>query len=94
MEAFRSIDPYNMVMRSEPRISTSNIGLMQKYSVDARIRGLNRLFYGMVIQSKTNDELEIGMLSNLNKKPWYNGMQLKHDKFEKEEYEFNRDKMA
>lgn len=62
MDAFRSINPHNIMMNSEPRISTSNIGLMKKPSIEARMRGLNKLFYSMIISSRTNDTLEINML--------------------------------
>ncbi len=59
MDAFRTIDPYHMVMNSEPRISTSNVGLLKKPTFEARLRGLNKLFYSLVINSKSNDPLEI-----------------------------------
>lgn len=84
IDAFRSINPYNMMMNSEPRISTSNVGLMKKPSLEARIRGLNKLFYSMVISSRTNDSLEINMLQNLHKLPWNEGLK-KSLTFDKEE---------
>lgn len=67
MEAFRSINPQNIVNNSEPRVTTSNEGKMFKPSIEARVRGLNKLFYQMCISSKTIDENEIRMLSNLHK---------------------------
>lgn len=70
MDAFRSINPYSMMMKSEPRQTTSNEGCMKKPQRDALMRGLNRLFYSMNIKSKTDDEIETEMLSNLNKKEW------------------------
>ena len=68
MDAFRSIDSYHMMMNSEPRISTSNIGLLKKPSFEAKIRGLNKLFYSMVISASTKEHMEIEMLKNLHKK--------------------------
>lgn len=59
MDAFRSIDPYYMMMNAEPRISTSNIGLLNKSSTEARLRGLNKLFYSVLVTSRSNDENEI-----------------------------------
>jgi hypothetical protein len=47
---------------SEPRITTSNVGKLKKPSNEARIRGLNRFFYSMVIASRTTEENEIIML--------------------------------
>ncbi len=69
MDAFRTIEPMVMAMNSEPRISTSNVGLMRKHGVEAKIRGLNKLFYSMLIKSQCNDSNESVMLSNLRKTP-------------------------
>ena len=74
MDAFRSIDPMHMAMASEPRISTSNIGLLKKSTPEARLRGLNKLFYSMVLSSKTNDNLEIEMLKSVRSVKWYDIM--------------------
>ncbi len=49
MDAFRSIDPLTIVMKNEPRVSTSIVGHIKKHSFDAKIRGLNKLFYSMVV---------------------------------------------
>ncbi|CDW91206.1 26s proteasome non-atpase regulatory subunit [Stylonychia lemnae] len=70
MDAFRSINPYHMMMKAEPRQTTSNEGQMKKPQRDAMMRGLNRLFYSMNIKSKTSDDIETDMLSNLNKQEW------------------------
>ena len=67
MEAFRSIPPNNIIDGSQPRITTSNVGLLTKFPIETRIRGLNKFFYAMVISSKTVDANEVSMLSNLHK---------------------------
>ena len=70
MDAFRSIEPMQMAMNVEPRVSTSVVGHLKKSTLEARMRGLNKLFYSMVINSRTNDPLEIEMLKNLKKSHW------------------------
>ncbi len=67
MDAFRSIPPQNIMNNSEPRCTTSNEGKLKKPQRDAMMRGLNRLFYSMIINSRTNDPNEINMLSKLHK---------------------------
>ena len=84
MDAFRSIPPSNMMAGSEPRVTTSNIGMMHKPSREAKMRGLNRLFYSMVTNSRTSDDIEIDMLSNLHKDHWFKGIKGKN-KLEDEE---------
>ena len=66
MDAFRSIDAQNILNNSEPRVTTSNIGVINKPTREARMRGLNRLFYSMAMSSKTSDPLEVAMLSKLH----------------------------
>lgn len=77
MDAFRSIPPHNMMMASEPRQTTSNEGLLKKPTRDALMRGLNKLFYSMIIHSRTSDDLETDMLANLNKAVWYDKLERK-----------------
>jgi 26S proteasome regulatory subunit N11 len=73
MDAFRSIHPHSMMMNSEPRITTSNVGCLYKPAREAKMRGLNKLFYSIITSSRKSDTLEIEMLQNLNKKPWHSG---------------------
>eukprot|EP00347_Sterkiella_histriomuscorum_P008616 403344414 len=89
MDAFRSIPPHNLMMNSEPRQTTSNEGQLKKPTREAMMRGLNRLFYSMVIHSRTSDETETTMLANLNKKDWSNGLQMGFDRYEDEEANIN-----
>lgn len=69
MDCFRSIDPMTMAFNSEPRISTSNTGLLKKHGFDAKIRGLNKLFYSMTIQTRGAPE-EKDMLGKIREKGW------------------------
>jgi 26S proteasome regulatory subunit N11 len=68
-----------MTINTESRQTTSNIGFLKKPSIQARIHGLERYYYSLVIDWRKND-LEEQMLMNLNKKNWTTGLQL--EKFE------------
>jgi 26S proteasome regulatory subunit N11 len=68
-----------MAMPTEPRQTTSNIGFLKKPTIQARIHGLDRHYYSLVIDWRKN-ELEEQMLANLNKKDWTAGLLLR--KFE------------
>ena len=64
MDVFRSVHPSIMATGQEPRITTSNIyHLKPKPDRMARIRGLGKLYYNMVIHAKTTDEYECNMLT-------------------------------
>jgi hypothetical protein len=54
-------------MGQEPRQTTSNIGQLQKASIQALVHGLNRHYYSIAIDYRKN-ELEQIMLMNLHKK--------------------------
>lgn len=69
MDAFRSIEPMTMAMNGEPRISTSNTGHLRKHTIEAKMRGLNKLFYSMLIKTRFNDPNELVMLESMNKPP-------------------------
>jgi 26S proteasome regulatory subunit N11 len=64
-----------MLGQSEPRQTTSNIGHLQKPSIQALIHGLNRHYYSIAINYRKN-ELEQKMLLNLDKKSWSSGLVL------------------
>jgi len=53
----------------EPRQTTSNIGHIEKDSIVARRRGLNKHYYSIVINYRKN-EFEQKMLANLDKPGW------------------------
>lgn len=73
IDAFRLINPQLAMMGQEPRQTTSNIGHLQKPSIQALIHGLNRNYYSIAISYRKN-ELEERMLMNLHKKGWSAGM--------------------
>lgn len=79
IDAFRSINPQLMMLGQEPRQSTSNVGHLNKPSIQALIHGLNRNYYSINIDYRKN-ELEERMLMNLHKKKWTEGLTTK--KFE------------
>jgi hypothetical protein len=59
----------------EARQTTSNVGHLNKPSIQALIHGLNRHYYSLVINYRKN-ELEQKMLANLHKKKWTEGLTL------------------
>ena len=46
----------NIAFNSEPRISTSVTGLLTKPTLDQRMRGINKLFYSLLVNAKANDD--------------------------------------
>jgi len=64
-----------LVLGQEPRQTTSNLGHLNKPSIQALIHGLNRHYYSIAINYRKN-ELEQKMLLNLNKKSWMDGLTL------------------
>lgn len=75
IDCFRLINPQLMMLGQEPRQTTSNIGHLQKPSIQALIHGLNRHYYSIVIDYRKN-ELEEQMLMNLHKRNWTSGLSL------------------
>ncbi|KAJ6709798.1 26S PROTEASOME NON-ATPASE REGULATORY SUBUNIT 14-like protein [Salix koriyanagi] len=76
IDAFRLINPQTMMLGQEPRQTTSNLGHLNKPSIQALIHGLNRHYYSIAINYRKN-ELEEKMLLNLHKKKWTDGLTLK-----------------
>lgn len=73
IDAFRTIDTATLMMGNEPRISTSNVGHLNKPLIQGLIHGLNRHYYSLNIDyHKTSNET--GMLLNLHKKAWLLGL--------------------
>jgi len=89
IDCFRLINPQLMMLGQEPRQTTSNVGHLNKPSIQALIHGLNRHYYSIVIDYRKN-ELEEQMLMNLNKKNWTSGLAL--DTFE--DHQQNNEKMV
>ena len=80
IDAFRMIAGQGGMMMAmaptEPRQTTSNIGFLKKATIQARIHGLDRHYYSLVIDWRKND-LEEQMLMNLHKKDWATGLLIK-----------------
>jgi 26S proteasome regulatory subunit N11 len=62
-------------MGQEPRQTTSNLGHLNKPSIQALIHALNRHYYSIGINYRKN-ELEQKMLLNLHKKKWTDGLSI------------------
>jgi len=75
IDAFRCISPQTMMLGQEPRQTTSNVGRLNKPSIQALIHGLNRHYYSMGI-SYRKTVLEELMLLNLQKHTWTSGLRL------------------
>eukprot|EP01102_Stenamoeba_stenopodia_P003200 TRINITY_DN1312_c0_g7_i1.p1 TRINITY_DN1312_c0_g7~~TRINITY_DN1312_c0_g7_i1.p1 ORF type:complete len:306 (+),score=88.57 TRINITY_DN1312_c0_g7_i1:111-1028(+) len=82
IDAFRLINPQLIMLGQEPRQTTSNLGHLNKPSIQALIHGLNRHYYSIAISYRKN-ELEQKMLLNLHKKKWTEGLTL--SKFDEQE---------
>ena len=92
IDAFRMISGQGGMMMAmvptEPRQTTSNIGFLKKATIQARIHGLDRHYYSLVIDWRKND-LEEQMLMNLHKKDWATGLLIK----KYEEHQKNTDEL-
>jgi len=86
IDAFRLISPQAVISGREPRQTTSNIGYINKPSIQALIHGLNRHYYSIVVNYRKT-ELEQAMLMNLHKRNWTEGLRLRDFKVHKEENE-------
>lgn len=62
---------------NQPRQTTAVTGHLNKPSIQAMYKGLNKYYYSININYKTN-ELETKMLLNLYKQKWNNGLKLKN----------------
>jgi 26S proteasome regulatory subunit N11 len=69
IDAFRLINPQTLMMGHEPRQTTSNVGHLNKPSIQALIHGLNRHYYSIGINYRKTG-LEENMLMNLHKHVW------------------------
>src|SRR6195952_3318813 len=69
IDAFRLINPQTLMMGQEPRQTTSNLGHLNKPSIQALIHGLNRHYYSIAINYRKTG-LEENMLMNLHKHVW------------------------
>ncbi|GBE79634.1 26S proteasome regulatory subunit rpn11 [Sparassis crispa] len=86
IDAFRLINPAAVLQGQEPRQTTSNIGHINKPSIQALIHGLNRHYYSIAVKYRKT-ELEQSMLMNLHKRNWTEGLTLRDFKTHKESNE-------
>lgn len=75
IDAFRTIDTTSLMMAQEPRQTTSNVGHLNKPSIQALIHGLNRHYYSLNIDYQKTS-YETNMLLNLHKNRWQSGLKL------------------
>jgi 26S proteasome regulatory subunit N11 len=79
IDVFRMIPGIGMMMMPPPgfeaRQTTSNVGYLKKPTIQARIHGLDRYYYSLVIDWRKND-FEEQMLMNLHKKDWSSGLHI------------------
>jgi len=76
IDAFRSINPSTLMSGHESRQTTSYLGQIAKPSIQALIHGLNRAYYSIAIDYRKT-EAEQGMLLNLHKRGWTEGLKLR-----------------
>ncbi|PBK72745.1 Mov34-domain-containing protein [Armillaria solidipes] len=86
IDAFRLINPQTVISGREPRQTTSNIGHINKPSIQALIHGLNRHYYSIAVNYRKT-ELEQAMLMNLHKRNWTEGLRLRDFHTHKEDNE-------
>jgi len=86
IDAFRLINPQTVITGREPRQTTSNIGHINKPSIQALIHGLNRHYYSIAVNYRKT-ELEQSMLMNLHKRNWTEGLKLRDFNIHKESNE-------
>jgi len=86
IDAFRTITPQSVLSGQEPRQTTSNIGHINKPSIQALIHGLNRHYYSISVNYRKT-ELEQAMLMNLHKRNWTEGLRLRDFKVHQESNE-------
>ncbi|KFA64410.1 hypothetical protein S40285_01077 [Stachybotrys chlorohalonatus IBT 40285] len=75
IDAFRLINHQLLMMGQEPRQSTSNLGHLNKPSIQALIHGLNRHYYSIGINYRKT-ALEENMLMNLHKHVWTEALEM------------------
>eukprot|EP01006_Ploeotia_vitrea_P009044 TRINITY_DN2130_c0_g1_i1.p1 TRINITY_DN2130_c0_g1~~TRINITY_DN2130_c0_g1_i1.p1 ORF type:complete len:322 (-),score=2.23 TRINITY_DN2130_c0_g1_i1:288-1208(-) len=75
IDAFRCINQQTALLGQEPRQTTSNLGHLNKPTIQALIHGLNRHYYSMPI-SYQKTELEQKMLLNVHKSEWFAGLRV------------------
>jgi 26S proteasome regulatory subunit N11 len=93
IDAFRLINPQAYVLGQEARQTTSNLGHLNKPSIQALIHGLNRHYYSIAINYRKT-HLEENMLMNLHKTVWTDSLTMKDFKQAGQENEQRLQKMV
>ncbi|CUS13395.1 unnamed protein product [Tuber aestivum] len=93
IDAFRLINPQSLMLGQEPRQTTSNLGHLNKPSIQALIHGLNRHYYSILINYRKT-HLEENMLMNLHKTVWTDGLTMKDFKLLAKENQERLEKMV
>jgi len=75
IDAFRLIQTTTMMIGIEARQTTSNLGHINKPSIQALIHGLGRHYYSLSVATKRTP-LEQSMLLSLHKKQWTSALTL------------------
>uniref|UniRef100_A0A915K1M0 MPN domain-containing protein n=1 Tax=Romanomermis culicivorax TaxID=13658 RepID=A0A915K1M0_ROMCU len=75
IDAFRCYDEMALTVQAEGRETTSNIGHLHKSSVVALVHGLNKSYYSLAINYRSN-ELEQKMLLSVHAKSWHESLSL------------------
>jgi hypothetical protein len=80
MDAFRTIPMNLMAMATEPRITTANT-YFTKPRADrmAKLRGLDKMFYNMNIDSRCYEEHEVNMLCSMRSQHWSRTLDMFHE---------------
>lgn len=80
MDAFRTIPMNLMAMNIEPRITTSNIyHTKARAEKMARLRGLDKLYYNMNVESLCVKEYDVNMLLKLRAQHWSRTLEMFHE---------------
>lgn len=93
IDAFRLINPHTLMLGQEPRQTTSNIGHLNKPSIQALIHGLNRHYYSIGIGYRKT-ALEENMLMNLHKSVWTEALNMPDFQAEAERNQTNLNKLV
>lgn len=81
MDAFRLIPKQVLMMGTAPRESTSNLGFLRKPSIQACMRGLNRMYYSLNISTDKCSHLEdIKILRGLRRGIWSDALTVSDSK--------------
>jgi 26S proteasome regulatory subunit N11 len=92
IDAFRLINPQFM-LGQEPRQTTSNLGHLNKPSIQALIHGLNRHYYSININYRKT-HLEENMLMNLHKTVWTDSLTMRDFKVSAQDNQDRLQKMV